>query len=256
MPYKIILFSLFIFINKCADINKKEIFVTDKNNLKNFTNTGFALIYTENIFKEKIISNKLDNRSLTLFQKNLKKDSIVRIRNVLNNKSIVAKVVGKSIYPEFNNSVITSRIASELDLDINEPYIEIFEILQNFTFLSKKAKTFDEEKNVANKAPIESIKIKNLNDKNKVIKKAKIKRKFNYMINVADFYFKDSANLMLMRIKNETVIQKVKILNLSTTQFRVIMGPFTNLNSLKKAFNDISILNFENIEIIKNEKII
>ena len=31
------------------------------------------------------------------------------------------------------------------------------------------------------------------------------------------------------------------------------MGPFNNIKSLQKAFNDINILEFENIEIIKND---
>jgi hypothetical protein len=256
MPYKIILLFLLLFITNCTEMNKKSISINKDNNIINFTNTGFALIYTDDFFNEKIIFDKLDNRSLTIFQKNLKKGSHVRIRNVLNNKTLIAKVIGKSIYPEFNNSVITSRIASELDLDIKEPYIEIFEILQNSTFLSKKTTTFDEEKNVANKAPVESIKIKNLNDENKVKKKEIIIKKFNYTIKVADFYFRDSANLMLMRIKKETSIKKVTIQSLSSTKYRVMMGPFTNLNSLKKAFNDINVLNFENIEIIRNEKTI
>jgi hypothetical protein len=31
------------------------------------------------------------------------------------------------------------------------------------------------------------------------------------------------------------------------------LGPFTNINSLQKSYNDISILQFENIEILKND---
>ena len=57
------------------------------------------------------------------------------------------------------------------------------------------------------------------------------------------------------RIKKETPISKVRIQNLSNTQYRVFLGPFNNINSLQKAFNDISTLEFENIEIIKNAKI-
>jgi cell division protein FtsN len=34
-------------------------------------------------------------------------------------------------------------------------------------------------------------------------------------------------------------------------KYRVYLGPFNNINSLQKSFNDISILNFENIEIIR-----
>ena len=41
---------------------------------------------------------------------------------------------------------------------------------------------------------------------------------------------------------------------LSDTSYRVYLGPFKDLKSLKKAFNDIKIINFENIEIIKTKK--
>ena len=44
----------------------------------------------------------------------------------------------------------------------------------------------------------------------------------------------------------------VKILKISNKIHRVYLGPFSNLNSLKKSHDDISILNFDNIEILKN----
>ena len=56
---------------------------------------------------------------------------------------------------------------------------------------------------------------------------------------------------MVKRIKEETKVNKVKIMNISNTAFRVFLGPYNNLNSLQKAFNNISIINFENIELIK-----
>ena len=34
-------------------------------------------------------------------------------------------------------------------------------------------------------------------------------------------------------------------------KYRVYLGPFYNINTLQKSFNDINILEFENIEIIK-----
>ena len=48
----------------------------------------------------------MDNRGLTIFQKNLKKNTKVRIKNILNNKTVIAKVGNNSNYPLFNNSVI------------------------------------------------------------------------------------------------------------------------------------------------------
>ena len=52
-----------------------------------------------------------------------------------------------------------------LELDFNEPYIEIVLISKNSTFVAKKAKTFEEERNVAEKAPVDGIQINDLNAK-------------------------------------------------------------------------------------------
>ena len=153
-----------------------------------------------------------------------------------------------------DNSQALKRIAEEIELDINEPYIQLKTINKNLTFVAKKAKIFDEEKKVANKAPVEGITIKSIGistiKKEKKIVKVK-KSKFNYIIKIAEFYFLDSANLLTERISNELGLKNVNISKLSPTSFRVYLGPFNNLDSLKKAFNDISKINFENIEMIK-----
>ena len=73
----------------------------------------------------------MDDRHLIIFQKNLKKGTTVRIKNILNQKTIIAKVGSNAKYPLFNNSVLSNRISKEIDLDTNEPYVEIFEILKN-----------------------------------------------------------------------------------------------------------------------------
>jgi hypothetical protein len=56
-------------------------------------------------------------------------------------------------FSDFYNSVVSNRIAETLELNLEEPYIEILLIPKNSTFVAKKAKTFDEEKEVADKAP-------------------------------------------------------------------------------------------------------
>ena len=139
-----------------------------------FSNKGFALLYNPNLKKEKKISKILDNRSLIIFQKNLKKDTKVKVTNLINNKSILVTVGSSSIYPSFYNSVISQRIFNKLEIDKNEPYVEILEVLESSTFLAKKAKTFDEEKEVAEKAPVDGITIDNLGKEKK--KEVKIKK--------------------------------------------------------------------------------
>ena len=249
MNFKNTLLLFFLILTSCVNtqIKKENKLFTSKNY---FSNKGFALVYSDSLKKEKIISNKLDPRSLVIFQKNLKKNTFVKITNLSNQKSIIAKVGIKSDYPIFYNSVISIRISDVLKIDKNEPYVEIRQLLDSSSFIAKKSKTFDEEKNVAAKAPVESIKIKNLT--NNVTKNEKvINKKFLYIIKIADFYFEKSAKNMVLRIKKETIIKKVKINKISSTKFRVFLGPFKNLNSLKNQFDAINSLQFENIEIIK-----
>ena len=252
MPYKnFFLLTLFLFFVNCSadTLSKKKNII---NNKDRFINKGFSLIYSENLYNEKIISNKLEERSLIIFQKNLRYKTQVKIKNMLNNKSLIAKVGKKSNYPYFYNSVISQRIASELEIDINEPYIEIMEMPEDSLFTAKKAKTFDEEKKVANKVPVNDISINDLNQK-KILKKKNAKQIFSYIIKIGDFYFKDTALMMINRIQNETSIQTPRFKKISDKKYRVFLGPYDKIISLQKSFNDINILEFENIEIIRND---
>ena len=252
MFYKnIILIFFCILLSNCTtttlDKNKPNETIVN-----GYSNKGFALVYSNDLYKQKIIDKKIDERSLIIFQKKLKINTQVKITNIMNGKTIIGRVGRNSYYPSFNNSVISLRIAQELDLDVNEPYIEILEILENSIFIAQKAKTYDEEKRVAIKAPVNNISINNLNlDKKKT--KVSTNRKFSYTVKIADFYFKDTALLMLNRIKTESLIKSPKIKKISNNKYRVYLGPFNNINSLQKSYNDIGILQFENIEIIQND---
>ena len=253
MPYRIIHLFFMLMLASCGTTDTFYNSSDSSINKKNFVNKGFAIIYNQDLYNKKKISKKMDSREMVVLQKNLKKGTIVRIKNILNDKTIIAKVGPKSDYPHFNNVVITERISNEIDLDMNEPYVEVYEVLQNSTFIAKKAKTFAKEKEVADKAPVDSVNINDLNSTNK--KKPKIvSREFNYIIKVADFYFKDTAQSMVNKIIKETNVKKVKIQNLSDTEYRVFIGPYFDIKALQKGFNGINILGFENIEIIKNDK--
>ena len=252
MNYKIIFFLLFL-LSSCTqkDLSqnyKKKIIFSEA-----FSNQGFALIFNENLKKQKIISKKMDDRSLIIFQRNLTKNTVVKITNLENNKSIIAKVGSKAIYPSFYNAVITKRISEVLDLNVEEPYVKIKQVDQNSSFIAKKAKMFEEEKNVADKAPVDDITIKQIDDniKNEEVKIIKKKNDFKYIIKIGDFYFIKSAQSLKKRIIKELKINDVSIMKLSKKSFRVYLGPYYDLESLKNAFNDISKLQFENVEILK-----
>ena len=240
-----------ILLNNCTatTLTKNK----NSNSLDNpFINKGFSLIYNDKFYNNKIISKRIDERSLVIFQKNLKKNTVVKITNILNNKSIIGTVGSNADYPSFNNAVLSVRIAEEINLNNNEPYVEILEVLQDSVFVAKRAKTFEEEKNVAIKAPVKNISISNLNIE-EINTYNEINKKFSYEIKIADFYFNDTALLLIDRIIKETKIRDLKIKKINKKKYRVFAGPFNNINSLQKSFNDISILEFENIEIIKND---
>ena len=217
-----------------------------------YKNTGFALVYNNTLKKEKKISKKIDDRSLVIFHKNLRKDSFVKITNPLNQKTIIAKVISNNVkFSEFYNSVITNRIAEELSLNLDEPYIDLVLISQNSTFIAKKAKTFEEEKKVAEKVPVDGIIIDNLGTE--IEKKEQTNFvQFSYSIKIADFYYKDSAENMIKRIKNETKLKDPIIEKLSNTKYRVLLGPFSDIKKIEESFNEMKSLNFENLEILKN----
>ena len=253
MNYKILISIISIFFLTSCEQNYINQKVTNQQIFDEYKNTGFALIYTDILKKEKKITKKIDNRSLIIFHKKLKKNSFVKITNPMNQKTIIAEVISNNVqFSDLYNCVITSRIAEELSLDLNEPYIDLILISQNSTFIANKAKTFDEEKKVAEKAPIDGIKIDNLGDDIKQSKEVVKDRYFRYSIKIADFYYKNSAQNMTSRIINETNVKNPIIKKISKTKYRVLLGPFNDIKKLEDVFNEIKLLNFENIEILKN----
>jgi hypothetical protein len=252
MNYKSILIVFFIFLVGCEQNNLKKN-VINKEIMSKYKNSGFALVYDPVLKKEKKISKKIDNKSLFIFHKNLKKNSFVKITNPINQKTVIAEVISNKVrFSDFYNSVITLRIADELSLNLNEPYIDLVLISQNSTFIAKKAKTYNEEKKVAEKAPVDGIQIDNLGDVNQPKNKAKKDNIFSYSIKIADFYYKDSAMNMSNRIINETNIANPVIKTISNTKYRVLLGPFNDIKKLEDSFNEIKSLDFENIEILKD----
>ena len=205
MNFKSLIIISLIFIISCSNQNLKEKTISNPTIYQKYSNNGFTLIYTDELFSKRIINKKLNERDLFVFQKNLKKGTTVKITNIINDKSIIAKVKGRSKYPNFYNSVISSRIANELELDLNEPFVSIESVDQNSVFYAGKAKTFDEEKNVANKAPVEGVNIVNISSSSENEKKdTKLTKKFSYIIKIANFYYEDSAKLVKGRIMSET----------------------------------------------------
>jgi cell division protein FtsN len=57
---------------------------------------------------------------------------------------------------------------------------------------------------------------------------------------------------MILRINKETNLKNSIIKKLSQTKYRVLLGPFNDIKKLEKSFNKIKLLEFENLEILKD----
>ena len=231
----------------------KEIEKIEKEELVNivYSNKGFALIYSKD--SNISLEYKLEDTSINILSPNLPNGTPVRITNIINGKSLLTVVKNKTVLPIYYNSVITNRIVSELSINPSEPYVYIETINSNKLYVANDVKTFDEEKEVANKAPVDDIMVQSISLETEK-KESKIENfvtNFNYIIKFADFYFEDSAIMLKNRLFEEYKIKNIFIKKLSQNNFRVYKGPYKDFEKLKKGFHNIENLDFDSIEIIK-----
>ena len=109
---------------------------------------------------------------------------------------------------------------------------------------------YEEEKNVANKAPVEKIKMNNLqsddsNSKNYTIKKNK------FILVISDFYYQDSANNLKNELINKISLKNIYVKKISKNKYRLSVGPFKNFNALKKTYISLNNLGFESLNIYR-----
>ena len=103
-------------------------------------------------------------------------------------------------YPEFYKVLITEAVAQKLELDKNLPILEIVEIKKNKSFIAKEAKTFNEEKKISSKAPVENIQISNIS---KQKSQKNIKTSERIYILLGSFYSIDTAKFLKQRITKD-----------------------------------------------------
>ena len=74
MKFKHIYLFLFIFLFSCVQ-NIKNVKVYEEKNYKAFSSKGFALLYEDSLFKDKIITKKLKNDDFVVLHSQLKKNT-------------------------------------------------------------------------------------------------------------------------------------------------------------------------------------
>ena len=245
MKFKLLVFIFFIL--SCSPSSKTL------NLKKPYSAKGFAYVYTDQDFQNKIISGKLDNEKFQISHQKLKTGTLIKILNPNNNKNIILKNIKRVKYPDFYKILITKPIMDELQLSADLPILEILEIKKNKLFIAEKAKIYNEEKKISSNAPVTSVKISNIS---KDKKKKKINKPNKIFIHIGSFYSVDTANFLKQRIVKEVSdfdINKLKIRQISKKETHVISGPYTSVNLLKNDYIKLKTFGFEELDIYTNE---
>ena len=223
------------------------------NQIKPYTSKGFALIYNDFDFNQKIIKGKMSNAKMQISHQNLKTGTLIKIINPKNNETIVLKNIKRINYPDFYKVLITKSVAEKLKLDLNLPLVELTEVKKNKSFVAEKAKIHNEEKKIPSKAPITSVKISNIS-KNK--SKSLTKKTDKLFILVASFYSLDTAKFLEQRIIKEVTdldVKKLSVNKINNKETQVILGPYNSVNLLKNDYIKLQNFGFEELNILLNE---
>ena len=221
---------------------------------KPYSAKGFAYIYNDLDYTQKIIKGRMDNQIMQLSHQNLRTGALIKIINPRNNESVVLTNVKRIRYPDFYKILITKAVSDKLNLDPKLPLLEIIEIKKNKSFIAKKAKIFNEEKKIPSKAPVASVQISNIS-KNKLDKKSKEKPIDLYVL-IASFYSIDTAKFLEQRIIKDIPslnIKKLKIKKINNKKTQVILGPYSSVNLLKNDYIKLQNFGFEELNIFTNE---
>ena len=247
---KILLLFLIFFLSNCTPQITKKSDVFKKEKLY-YTSKGFALIYTNEIYEDGVVDKKLNEEKLSVMHSSLKRNTPIQITNLHNSKTIQLKVTKKANYPKIFNIVLSKKIAENLSLDIDNPYVEILEIKQNKKFVAKKANTYEEEKKVAEKAPVDEIKMDDLSDSNSSISAKKIIDDKKYILLISDFYYLESANNLKKVLTKKTQFDNFSVKKLKKNKYRLTAGPFKDFKSLKSLYISLNKLGFEDLIVNK-----
>jgi len=193
--------------------------------------------------------------------------SNIRVTNLDNGFSMLVRVNHRGAYSNTNIIELSDHVFDKLLIIKNKNIVKIELLNNNETFVLGEAKTYNAEKTIASKAPIDGVSVisidsdevnesiiidsniiksqVNLNDF-KIEKTDLIK---NIYIHVATLSFEaNAANLKnnLNTIENINVINSV--IN-GKNNYKVVIGPFNNLSELSAVLNNDIIQQYEDLSI-------
>ena len=122
MKYNILLL-IFIFMVSCTKPLSKIKLIT-----LHINHSGFALIPIQsNLHQNEKFYKKINNENFEIGHNILKKNSILKITNPDNMKSIELKVTKKINYSPFYKILLSTKVADKLELNKEMPFVDVIE---------------------------------------------------------------------------------------------------------------------------------
>ena len=191
------------------------------------------------------------NDTLSGAHRSLPLPSIIEVTNLNNGKSALVRVNHREAFSSIKVVNLSEAVFKKLDMNQNGDLVKISLIDSNESFVLSEAYTYDEEKKIV-EAPVSSVVVIEKDKNESSANDTKIKEKSLYnkiFINIASFAFKESAQ----KIKRDLSSYDVRIFesqNLSgNTEYKVLIGPYSDVESLLIDLNDDTFKKYEDLSI-------
>ena len=244
----IITLTSIVLLYSCADYKTQQAREGVEKNY--YFSKGFALVYNEDLYYQKVVNKKFSDEKYGAMHNLLKVNTSVKIINPSNSKFLNIKISKKANYPKIFNIVLSRSAAFALELDMENPYVEVFETKKNKTFVAKESNTFEEEKNVAGTVSTNEIKMSDITI-NKSETKKKSDEKNNFILVISDFYYEDTANNLMEELIKKTKLNNIAVNKINDKKYRLFAGPFKNFNALKTTYISLNKLGFESLNVYR-----
>ena len=275
---RIFLLIIFLFLTNCTIANVVPLIIEDSNNKNNielieklieepyqvngkwfypydykkFEEIGLAQLETSLKNGSKTKNGEFyHNDTLTGAHRSLPLPSIIEVTNLNNGKSALVRVNHREAFSSIKVVNLSEAVFKKLDMNQNGDLVKISLIDSNESFVLSEAYTYDEEKKIV-EAPVASVVVVEKDKDESSVNDTNIKDKSLYnkiFINIASFAFKESAQ----KIKRDLSNYDVRIFesqNLSgNTEYKVLIGPYSDVESLLIDLNDDTFKKYEDLSI-------
>ena len=273
---RIFLLIIFFILTNCTIANVVPLIIEDSNNknkiieklieepyqvngkwfypydYKKFEEIGLAQLETNLKNGSKTKNGEYyHNNTLSGAHRSLPLPSIIEVTNLNNGKTALVRVNHREAFSSIKVVNLSEAVFKKLGMNQNGDLVKISLIDTNESFVLSEAYTYDEEKKII-EAPVSSVVIIQQDkdeqlDNNVENENHDLNNKI--YINVASFAFRESAQ----KIKNDLSNYDVRILesqNLSgNKEYKVLIGPYIDVESLLIDLNDDTFKKYEDLSI-------